>query len=149
MILYGRYRFHRGAYRPFIAGYVLAADGHWVKQSFLIDSGADETFLHSRSVDLLGIDTSALNVMDDVSGVGGPGTPYIRHDTELRFQSPKKEVVVFTGQVNVFLDPHAADFPILGRDVLNHFSVIFDWKRNVVLLIAEPDDYQVVRGQSE
>ncbi len=45
MILYGRYRFHRGAYRPFIAGYVLAADGHWVKQSFLIDSGADVVLL--------------------------------------------------------------------------------------------------------
>jgi hypothetical protein len=59
MIFRGRYRYNKGAYRPFITLYISSNEGEWKKQSFLIDSGADETFLHSRSIQFLGIDTSA------------------------------------------------------------------------------------------
>ena len=53
---------------------------------------------------------------------------------------------LFGGEINVFLDPHAARFPILGRDVLDSFVVIFDRAENQVLLIDKPDGYKVVRA---
>lgn len=45
MIFHARYRYNGGAYRPFVAAYVLSADRKWVRASFLIDTGPDETFL--------------------------------------------------------------------------------------------------------
>lgn len=71
MIFHGRYRYNNGAYRPFITGYVLSTNRRWMKYSFLVDTGADQTFLHYRSIDILGIDKSQLGVRDDVGGVGG------------------------------------------------------------------------------
>jgi hypothetical protein len=145
MIFRGRYRYNKGAYRPFITLYVSSNEGEWKKQSFLIDSGADETFLHSRSIRLLGMDTSALQIRDDASGIGGTSIPYIQHSIKLRLETPDGEFKIFGGPVNIFLDPHATRMPVLGRDVLDHFTVIFDRKRNSILLLDEPDDYQLVR----
>lgn len=78
MIFHGHYRIHEGAFRPFITGYTRLRVGKWVKFSFLVDSGADETFLHYRSINILDIDTSSIDVRDDVGGVGGYGVPVRR-----------------------------------------------------------------------
>ena len=146
MIFHGRYRFNYGAYRPFITAYVLSTDRQWVKCSFLVDTGADETFLHHRGIDLLGLETKGLDVKDDVGGIGGYGVPYFEFDTEIKLVSPT-ESWIFTGKANVFLDPHATDVPILGRDVLDRFAVIFDRAREDVILISEPDGYEVCKAE--
>jgi len=145
MIFHGRYRYNKGAYRPFITLYISSDQRVWKKQSFLLDSGADETFLHFRSIKLLGIDTSALQIRDDASGIGGTGIPYIQHPIKLRLETSEGEFKIFGGPVNIFLDPNATRMPVLGRDALDHFTVIFDRKRNSILLLDEPDDYQLVR----
>jgi hypothetical protein len=115
--------------------------------SFLLDTGADETFLHHRSISVLGIDTSHLNVRADVGGIGGEGVPYFRWETRLLLVSAARQGRMFDGEINVFLDPHASRVPILGRDVLDRFAVIFDRDRNQVLLLDKPDTYQVVRAE--
>ncbi|MBC8457415.1 MAG: hypothetical protein H8D67_05400 [Deltaproteobacteria bacterium] len=117
MIFYGDYRIHEGVFRPFITGYVRKEGGKWHEFSFFVDSGADETFLHYRSIDILGIDISHIEVRDDVGGIGGYGVPYFRHPIELKLISVEGNAI-FSGDVNVFLDPHATKLPILGRDVL-------------------------------
>jgi hypothetical protein len=99
-----------------------------------VDSGADATFLHYRSIDILGIDISHIEVQDDVGGIGGYGVPYFRHPIELKLISVEGNAI-FSGDVNIFLDPHATIFPILGRDVLDHFTVIFDSAQSQVLLV--------------
>jgi hypothetical protein len=144
MIFYGRYRIHEGAFRPFITGYVRKESSKWHKCSFLVDSGADATFLHYRSIDILGIDISHIEVQDDVGGIGGYGVPYFRHPIELKLISVEGNAI-FSGDVNIFLDPHATRFPILGRDVLDHFTVIFDSAQSQVLLVKLPDTYQIIR----
>lgn len=73
MIFYGRYRFNAGAFRPSLTAYVLASDGRWVKHSFLLDTGADVTFLPRSSISMLGINIAAVSVKDDVGGIGGQG----------------------------------------------------------------------------
>lgn len=146
MIFHGIYRFHHGAYRPFITAWVLSAQDKWVKTSFLVDTGADETFLFQRSISVLGIDTSSLDVQTDVGGIGGSGVPYFRWQSQLMLKSLDGQRRLFGGEINVFLDPHAARFPILGHDVLDSFVVIFGRAENQVLLIDEPDGYRVVRA---
>ncbi|MEA3345163.1 MAG: hypothetical protein U9Q78_02780 [Chloroflexota bacterium] len=71
--------------------------------------------------------------------------PHFRWSTQLMFVSPSGQRRLFGGEINVFLDPHATRFPILGRDVLDQFVMIFDRDKNQVLLIEEPDRYQVMR----
>ena len=142
MIFHGRYRFSSGAYRPFITAYVLSADRKWIKSSFLIDTGADETFLPYRSSSILRIDTSQIEIRDDVGGVGGYGIPYFHWNTEIKLISPEG-TKIFGGEVNVFLDPHATDVPLLGRDVLDTFVAIFDRGQNRITLLDQPDSYRI------
>ena len=142
MIFHGRYRENYGANRPFITAYVLSPGGRWIQYSFLVDTGADETFLHYRSIKILGIDTSLLEIRDDVGGVGGYGIPYFRLNTQIKLIS-LRATKVFGGEVNIFLDPHASEVPLLGRDVLDNFSVIFDRRRNNVILLDDPDTYRI------
>jgi hypothetical protein len=125
MIFHGRYRENYGAYRPFITAYVLSPDGKWIKYS--------------------GIDLSRLEVRDDVGGIGGYGIPYFRFNTQIKLIS-SKETKVFGGEVNIFLDPHASEVPLLGRDVLDNFAVICDRSKNYVILLDEPDIYRIERS---
>jgi hypothetical protein len=147
VIFYGTYRFHHGAYRPFITAWVKSSRGEWVKASFLVDTGADETFLPQRSIAIFGIDTSGLDVRTDASGIGGTGVPYFQRQSQLLLKSPGGQRRLFGGEINVFLNPHATSFPVLGRDVLDRFVVIFDRERNQVLLIDKPDGYKLVRAE--
>jgi len=53
---------------------------------------------------------------------------------------------IFGGEVNVFLDPHATDVPLLGRDVLDTFVAIFDRGKDDVILLDQPDSYRIKRS---
>jgi len=145
MIFRGRYRYNSGAHRPFLTAYILASGGRWIRYAFLLDTGADVTFLPYRAMRALEIDVSRVEVRDDVGGIGGYGIPYISYATEIRLVSPTG-ARVFGGTVNVFLDLHATDVPLLGRDVLDNFVCIFDRAKSEILLLDTPDTYQVVSG---
>jgi hypothetical protein len=62
---------------------VLSSKHKWHCFPFLIDTGADETFLPYTSIEKLNIDTSKVEIRDDVGGVGGYGVPYFKYETEL------------------------------------------------------------------
>ena len=124
---------------------MLSADRKWVKSSFLIDTGADETFLPYRSIGILRIDTSQIEIRDDVGGVGGYGIPYFHWNTEIKLIS-SEGTKTFGGEANIFLDPHATDVPLLGRDILDTFVAIFDRSKNDVILLDQPDSYQIERS---
>ena len=142
MILHGRYENEAGILRPYISGFVYSSRRVWLEYAFLVDSGADVTFLHYGSLDELAIDTSNLEVYDDVGGVGGKDVPYIKFSSKLQFISGE-DVKVFEGDINIFLDPHATDVPLLGRDVLDHFAVLLDCRTSQVLLLDEMVKYRV------
>ena len=146
MIFYGHYRIHEGAFRPFITAYVRVENGKWIKSSFLVDTGADVTFLNYGSIETLGIDTSHIEVKDDVGGIGGYGVPYFQYPIDLKLVSAEGNAI-FSGNISIFLDSHTTSFPILGRDVLDNFIVIFDRTRKQILLLNQPDTYQIIRKQ--
>jgi len=45
--------------------------------------------------------------------------------------------------LNIFLDPHTSDVPLLGRDVLDNFVIIFDKAENQILLLDKEESYLV------
>lgn len=138
MIFQGRYENDAGIFRPYISADVLSLANEWVTVDFWVDSGADETFLDFTFIKKFNIDTKGIDVEDDVGGVGGSGVPYFQIDSALKLISPGG-TKVFKGKINVFLDPHSSEVPLLGRDVLDNFVVIFDRKKNSILLLDEEE----------
>ena len=58
MIIYGEYIEIAGIYRPFVRALIKTAKEDYLPLSFLVDSGADGTFLPYRIINKLGIDMS-------------------------------------------------------------------------------------------
>ncbi|MSQ48391.1 MAG: hypothetical protein EXR78_08455 [Deltaproteobacteria bacterium] len=122
MIFRGTYDDIEGIHRPYITVQVRAAEGIWIPLPFLIDSGADATFLDVSCLQQRGA-ASGIVSEQTASGIGGKA-PHVQFSTALRFESPEG-TKTFGGTVGVFTDPKASDTPVLGRDVLDHFRLIF------------------------
>lgn len=105
----------------------------------MIDTGADETFLPYETVQDLDLDLTGIEVKDDVGGIGAQNVPYFKFKSGLKIIY----VRIFKGEINVFLDPHASDVPLLGRDVLDNFVVIFDRIKERILLLDEEEEYLI------
>lgn len=148
MIFQGRYKNQDGIFRPYIRIYVLSPTEKWILVDFLADTGADETFLDFSFIKKFGIDTRGIDVKDDVGGVGGSGVPYFQVDSALKLISPKG-TKVFKGKINIFLDPHSSEVPLLGRDVLDNFIAIFDRGQNSILLLDEEEEYNIKKGENQ
>jgi hypothetical protein len=143
MIFLGKFVAVKGTTRPFIGIDVRSATGQWIRLPFLIDSGADATFLDQSCLERVGIDPSAVTVKTDAGGVGGTAA-HVEFSTQLRFWSETSEIKIFVGVIGIFTDPAACDTPVLGRDVLDAFKVIIDRARDQILLLSPPHDYTVM-----
>lgn len=113
---------------PYIKARVVLPDlGVAGDVDFLIDTGADVTFLHPEDVGRLGIDFRRLNPgdMERASGLGG-ASDYYRENATLTFQNSAGpelhcELVVF---IRPGPDRALRDAPsLLGRDFLNRCDV--------------------------
>lgn len=142
MIFRGRYENDAGTPRPYISADILSPQSDWVTIDFLVDTGADETFLDFSLIKRLKLETDGIDVKDDVGGVGGSGVPYFQIDSTLKLFSPEG-TKIFKGNINIFLDPHSSEVPLLGRDVLDNFVVIFDRRQKSVLLLDEEERYMI------
>ena len=141
MIFRGAYDNINGVRRPYITILVRSQDGVWIPLPFLIDSGADATFLDASCLQQIGANLEAMT-QQTASGIGGKAA-HIQIATALRFVS-EDGTKTFSGTIGVFTDPETCDTPVLGRDVLDNFCVIFDRNRNSILLLAAPHDYEVL-----
>jgi hypothetical protein len=141
MVFRGAYDNINGVRRPYITVLVRSCTGAWVPLPFLIDSGADATFLDASCLQQMGADSGAV-FEQTASGVGGKAA-HIQVTTALRLES-EEGAKTFTGAIGIFTDPEACDTPVLGRDVLDSFLLIFDRGRNSILLLSPPHDYEVV-----
>ena len=145
MIVNGRYVSIDGIYRPFVKASVLSPSGVWMDVPFLVDTGADATFLDYSCIAYLGIDVSSLPTKDDAGGVAGT-LAYYEFPAQLRLEGEPNEAKIFFGNIGILTLPEAFDTPVLGRDVLDHFAAIFDRRKDRILLVAEPDGYRVLRA---
>jgi aspartyl protease len=142
MRINGRWRlWSDGTVLPMIRLEVLAQDGGWRQDDFLVDTGADGT---AFTVDLqahLGLPSTPAA---SVTGVGG-AAPSVLIATSLRLQRDDGGTVTVHSRQFVGLSgPSAFDMNVLGRDILDLFAVIVDRPGNVVCLLAPRHQYAVV-----
>lgn len=119
---------------------VAQRDGTWQFVPFLIDSGAETTVvtpLVFRTMQFLSQPTQA-----HVAGVAG-AVPALNVETRLRVRVGEEERFVFQIAVRMIQSEDAVDVCLLGRDVLNHFSLIIDRPQESVLLLRGPHRYRV------
>jgi len=145
MLVNGRYVSIDGIHRPFVKASVLSPSGVWMDIPFLVDTGADATFLDYSCIAYLGIDVSSLPTKDDAGGVAGT-LSYYEFPAQLRLEGETNEAKIFSGNIGILTAPEISDTPVLGRDVLDHFAAIFDRRQDRILLVAEPDGYRLLRA---
>ena len=130
-----------GETRPIVPGLVQVTNNRWLEVSFLLDAGADRTVFSARFLQHLE------NLQSDIpqillSGVGG-GAESITVETAIAFARDDGQLVTVRGTYGVFIKGESADLSILGRDVTNNFSVIYDYPQQTIALLAAPHSYEI------
>jgi hypothetical protein len=134
-----------GVIRPIVLGLVKAASGQMIEVTFLLDAGADRTvfstgFLRSL-VPLQGSKPDQIQL----AGVGGR-VGSITVDTVIAFTRENGRTVTVRGPFAVFTEGESAELSVLGRDVTNNFSVIYDYPNRAAALLARPHYYEIKRA---
>jgi hypothetical protein len=146
MIFEGRYSLTTlpNPLAPFIEAFIRSTDDRWVEVFFLIDLGADATYLPSEFVQKLGIQLNAANIEDNVTGAGGQRTEYIPFTTQMKFESNGVQRT-FDLEIGVFTEDQSLDFPVLGRDIINFFTLVCDTPANLVWLADEVECQEILK----
>lgn len=126
-----------GEISPIVSGFVQAADGQSVEVPFLLDAGADRSVFSAQFLNRLRALTVSSPERLLFSGVGGQADS-ITVETVIGFKRDDGRVVTVRGMFGVFLQYESADLSVLGRDVTNNFSVIYDYPHQLVALLAPP-----------
>ena len=127
--------------RPVVPGLVRLPDDRWLEVSFLLDAGADRTVFSADFLSLLqSLETNSQQVL--LSGIGGK-TNSITIETSIAFARDDGRLVMVRGTFGVFTEGESADLSVLGRDVTNNFSVIYDYPNRVIALLAPPHFYEI------
>lgn len=131
-----------GVIRPTVTGVVRIPHGQMVEVPFLLDAGADRTVFSARFLHrLLPLKTAADDQIH-LAGVGGLVTS-ITVETVIGFIRDDGRTATVRGLFGVFTESESAEMSVLGRDVTNNFSVIYDYPNQAVALLALPHFYEI------
>ena len=131
-----------GEIRPIVPGMVQLADRQWLEITFLLDAGADRTVFSARFLHWLRPLETDTSKPTQLAGVGGQ-TNTITIETALGFTKDDGRPAVVRGTFSVFTESESTDLSVLGRDVTNNFSVIYDYPNQTVALLALPHRYEI------
>jgi hypothetical protein len=53
------------------------------------------------------------------------------------------QLITVRGSFGVFTEGESAELSVLGRDVTNNFSVIYDYPQQIIALLAPPHSYEI------
>ena len=130
-----------GVIRPIVPGLLRLPDGQWLEVSFLLDAGADRTVFSADFFSLLEpFETASQRVL--LSGVGGTANS-ITIETAIAFARDNGQLITVRGSFGVFTEDESAELSVLGRDVTNNFSVIYDYPTQIIALLAPPHGYEI------
>lgn len=130
-----------GVVRPIVPGLLRLPDGQWLEVSFLLDAGADRTVFSADFFSLLEpLETASQRVL--LSGVGGTANS-ITIETAIAFARDNGQLITVRGSFGVFTEDESAELSVLGRDVTNNFSVIYDYPTQIIALLAPPHAYEI------
>ncbi len=133
-----------GGFRPLIRAKVQDPSGQYVEVEFLVDSGADHTVLSSLAKELLNLDPVSTDLR-----LGGAGGMAEARGVSARLLFVKSDNRTFAINIEcfVFEEENELETCVLGRDVLNLFTVIFDYKNRLVCLLAPNHTYTIQEPQ--
>lgn len=97
---------------------------------------ADRTYLPSEYLRWLRVEVTDLRY--DVAGVGSPNLEYTDFVTRLRLTQEGQERILPV-ELGIFTHPATLDYPVLGADVLDQFTIILDRSHKLVVLL-DPDE---------
>jgi hypothetical protein len=66
-------------------------------------------------------------------------------ETRIRLTRENNGKIMFRGQYAAVTDTETLDMSVLGRDVMNLFSVIVDWPRRLVCLLGQRHQYTITQ----
>lgn len=129
-----------GDIRPVIRGELLGDDGAWRDLELLIDTGADRTLI-SATV----LEDSQLPHLPQAVPVGGLGgmAETVIVQTQLRFTRDDGTKFVVRGKFAACMQVETLEMSVLGRDVLDHFTLIVDRAEELVVLLAGHHRYSI------
>lgn len=130
-----------GETRPIVPGLVRLTNNRWLEVSFLLDAGADRTVFSARFLQHLE-DLQFTSPQILLSGVGGSADA-ITVETAIAFARDDGQLVTVGGTYGVFTKSENADLSILGRDVTNNFTVIYDYPHQIIALLAPPHSCEI------
>jgi len=134
---------------PFEAAYVVAVlESDFLRMSetveFLVDTGASRTTICDKDAVKLGIDYNRLERFGDgMLGVGGVVDAYVLRDVRLIFRREDERSHVESFEriyalKHPVLDERIMRLPsILGRDMLNKYSFVYDKRREKAFMTNE------------
>ncbi len=128
--------------RPIVPGLVRLANGEWLEVSFLLDAGADRTVFSAAFLGVLQPMTRSGGEEILISGVGGAADS-ITIDTAIGFVRDDGQLVTVRGPFSVFAQAESADLSVLGRDVTNNFTVVYDYPQRIIALLAPPHSCEI------
>lgn len=133
-----------GVTTPTVLGLVGVTDGKMIEVTFLLDAGADRTVFSADFLDLL---APLQNIgVDQIRLAGVRGTvSSITIATAIGLLRNDGRVATVRGQFGVFTEGESAELSVLARDVTNNFSVIYDYHKRAVALLALPHYYEINR----
>lgn len=131
-----------GVIRPIVLGLARSASGQMIEVTFLLDAGADRTVFSAGFLRSLVPLQSSMAEQVQLAGIGGQ-VGSVTIDTSIGFTRDDGRVVTIRGPFAVFTESESAELSVLGRDVTNNFSVIYDYPNLAVALLAAPHYYEI------
>lgn len=129
-----------GIERPVFDGIVAAPGGVQFSVPLLVDTGADLTVLAPDVVHLLAGVVQPTPIATVVGGLGGTQQLY-ELAVDLLLPTTSGQRARIRGPLPVLVAPGALDVSVIGRNLLDQFTLIYARQQDTLLLLTPPDTF--------
>ena len=132
-----------GIERPVFDGFVVTRGGVQLAISLLIDTGADLTVLAPAVAEQLVSSAQPTPTAAVVGGVGGTQELY-ELDVDLLLPTITGQRARIRGPLPILLNPGSLELSVIGRNLLDQFTLIYSRPRDVLQLLTPPDSFTLM-----
>lgn len=131
-----------GVERPVFDGFIAAPGGALLPVSLLIDTGADLTVLSPAVAAQLDSVVQPARTDALAGGVGGTQDLY-ELAVDLLLPTTTGQRARIRGPLPVFLTPGSLELSVIGRNLLDQFTLIYSRPQGTLLLLTPPDTFSL------
>ncbi|MBX0330186.1 aspartyl protease family protein [Oscillochloris sp. ZM17-4] len=132
-----------GVERPVFDGVIATPGGVQLAVSMLIDTGADLTVLAPAVAEQLADSIQPTPTETVVGGVGGTQQVY-ELAVDLLLPTTTGQRARIRGPLPVILEPGSLELSVIGRNLLDQFTLIYSQPQNTLLLLTPPDNFTLI-----